>query len=79
MGFACAVTDGRLRAYIEDVAVHPDHRRAGIATALLDRLLAALGPIETVSLFREPDLVAMYERHGFRTRRSQAVMHLKPE
>lgn len=79
VGFARAVTDGRLRAYIEDVVVHPEQRHTGIATALLDRLIAALGPIETVSLFCEPELVPMYERHGFRARRSQIVMHHRNE
>ena len=75
VGFARAVTDGRLRAYIEDMAVHPDHRHAGIASALLERLLAALGDIETVSLFCEPELVDLYGRLGFKARRSQVVMH----
>ena len=75
VGFARAVTDGHLRAYIEDVVVHPDHRHAGIATALLDQLIAALGSIETVSLFCEPALIELYERQRFRPRRSQVVMH----
>lgn len=75
VGFARAVTNGRLRAYTEDVAVHPDYRRNGIATALLERLLDALGPIETISLFCEPELVDLYARLGFKARRSQVVMH----
>lgn len=75
VGFARAVSDGRLRAYIENVVVHPDCRHVGIASALLDRLLVALGPIETISLFCEPELVDLYDRLGFKARRSQVVMH----
>lgn len=39
VGTARAITDGAKLAYVMDVAVHPDHRRRGIATALLRLLL----------------------------------------
>jgi len=75
IGFARAVTDGKLRAYIEDVMVHPAHRRQGVGEQLLETLLAALAQIETISLFCEPALVAWYEQYNFRLRSAQRVLH----
>jgi GNAT superfamily N-acetyltransferase len=74
VGFARAVTDGILRAYVEDVVVSPDWRSTGIGQALMDCLVDALGPIPVVTLFCVPDLVPYYERHSFR-RTKQIVMH----
>ena len=51
IGFARSVTDGHLRAYIEDVVVHPRYRQLGVGGALVDRLLEALSDIDLVSLF----------------------------
>ncbi len=42
---------------------------------MLARMVEALDDSETVALFCEPTLVPFYERHGFRARRSQVVMH----
>jgi GNAT superfamily N-acetyltransferase len=75
IGFARAVSDGRLRAYIEDVVVHPDHRRQGVGEQLLGCLLKRLNHIETISLFCAPELASWYERQGFRLHRSQHVLH----
>ena len=77
IGFARAVSDGHLRAYIEDVMVHPAYRQRGVSKLLLDHLLAALAGIETITLFCEADLVPLYERHGFKLRQSQQVLHRK--
>jgi GNAT superfamily N-acetyltransferase len=74
VGFARAVTDGVLRAYVEDVVVAADRRNAGIGQALLDCLIDALDPIPVITLFCSPDLVPLYERHSFR-RTKQIVMH----
>lgn len=75
VGFARAVSDRRFRAYIEDVVVHPEYRRAGIGGRLLDALVDGLAHIDTVSLFCAPELVPFYERQGFRASRSQVVLH----
>jgi predicted GNAT family acetyltransferase len=75
IAFARAVIDGRFRAYIEDVVVHPNYRHQGIAVQMLSRLLGALAHIETISLFCTPDLMALYEQLGFKAHRSQCVMH----
>jgi GNAT superfamily N-acetyltransferase len=76
IGFARSVTDGRLRAYIEDVVVHPQHREMGVGSALVGRLLEALSDIDLVSLFCDEDLVSWYERADF-ARTRQVVMHLQ--
>lgn len=74
VGFARLVTDGRLRAFIEDVVVHHAYRRRGIATAMLQHLLNEAGQLEVVSLFCEPGLVPLYQHLGFRPT-SQVVLH----
>ena len=78
IGFARAVTDGRFRAYIEDVVVHPAHQRRGVGTALLDRLLQELRHIDLITLFAADEVAGMYERVGFKRTR-QVVMHWRPQ
>jgi ribosomal protein S18 acetylase RimI-like enzyme len=78
VGFACAVVDGRFRAYVEDVVVAAAHRGRGLGTRLVDALLADLAGVDTVSLFCEETLVGAYERSGFRATR-QRVLHRKRE
>ena len=74
IGFARAVSDGVTRAYVEDVMVHPDHRRLGVATDVLERLLERLADIDVVSLFCANDLVSVYVQSGFKATR-QIVLH----
>lgn len=74
IGFVRAVSDGRFRAYVEDVVVHPDHRRSGVASKLLDELMKELTDIDVVSLFCSDDNCSLYEKAGF-NRTSQVVMH----
>ena len=59
IGFARAVLDGHFRAYIEDVTVHPDHRRTGIAKAVLRRLLEELADIDIALYFVTPNFPAL--------------------
>ena len=74
IGFARAVTDGILRAYVEDVVVSPDWRGLGAGRALLAGLMDQLGRVPVVTLFCSPDLVHYYEASSFR-RTHQVVMH----
>ena len=74
IGFARAVTDGLLRAYVEDVVVSPDWRGRGVGHALLASLMEQLGPVPVVTLFCSPDLASYYEASSFRASR-QVVMH----
>ena len=55
--------------HLMNVAVDPDRRRYGIATALLRRLFAELGPEARITLEvrpSNPGAIEMYERLGFR-------------
>ncbi len=75
-----AEVDGRLAGYlicsryadvwhVMNVAVAPEHRRRGIASALLERLLDEAGRNERYTLEVRPSNTAairMYERFGFR-------------
>ena len=74
IGFARAVTDGVLRAYVEDVVVSSNRRSGGGGQALLGRLIEDLGAIPVVTLFCSPDLVRYYEASSFAATR-QVVMH----
>jgi GNAT superfamily N-acetyltransferase len=74
VGFARAVTDGVLRAYLEDVVVARRFRGTGVGQSLVCRLLAQLDPIPVVSLFCSRELVAFYEATDFRPT-AQVVLH----
>jgi GNAT superfamily N-acetyltransferase len=74
VGFGRAVTDGVLRAYLEDVVVAPGYRRTGLGRRIIDGLLAELGPVPVISLFCAADLAPFYEGAGFHATR-QVVLH----
>ncbi|WP_341981656.1 GNAT family N-acetyltransferase [Rossellomorea oryzaecorticis] len=77
IGFARAVSDGKFRAYIEDVVIHKDFQYSGIGTKLLAQLLDELSHIDIISLFCEEDLIPFYEKNNFKISKSQIVMHRK--
>jgi GNAT superfamily N-acetyltransferase len=74
IGFARAVTDGVLRAYVEDIVVAPDQRGHGAGRELLACLMQVVAPVPLVSLFCAAELVPFYETCSFRATR-QRVMH----
>lgn len=67
-GFARAVTDGSVHAWIFDVVVAPDQRGRGVGTRVMRRLLAhpVLRDVTTVRLDTR-DAMPFYERLGFET------------
>lgn len=67
LGFARATSDGALSAVIWDVAVAPAWQRGGLGRALMERLTASLvnDGIATITLYAEPNVVALYEKLGF--------------
>lgn len=60
--------DGRPAGHIEDVATHPEHRRRGVASALLRHIInfARSRGCYKLILDCDPSLVPFYEQFGFR-------------
>ncbi len=55
--------------HVMDIAVDPDHRRAGVASALLDSVVARAGEDANYTLevrVSNAGAIALYERYGFR-------------
>ncbi|MFD1738863.1 GNAT family N-acetyltransferase [Bacillus salitolerans] len=77
IGFARAVTDGKFRAYIEDVVIHSSYRKEGIGEKLVSKLLDELSHIDIISLFCEEYLIPFYEINSFKYSKTQLVMHRK--
>lgn len=77
IGFARAVSDGKFRAYIEDVVIHSSYRKEGIGEKLVAKLLVELSHIDIISLFCEEHLIPFYEKNNFKYSKSQFVMHRK--
>ncbi|QHE54396.1 GNAT family N-acetyltransferase [Pontibacillus sp. HMF3514] len=75
VGFARAVTDGKYRAYVEDVVVHHQYRHKDIGSQIIERLLHELQHIDIISLFCDETLIPFYEKTGFRSSSSQYVLH----
>jgi ribosomal-protein-alanine N-acetyltransferase len=72
LGYSIAVCCSKnIRATIMKMAVHPEHRRKGIATALLNQVLEILNGKKivdvclNVEIVRKP-AIALYEKFGFR-------------
>jgi GNAT superfamily N-acetyltransferase len=75
VGFVRALTDGRYRAYVEDVIVDEEYRKYHVGTRTVAALLEALDGIEIVSLFCLPERVPFYERNGFKPSAVHVMMH----
>ena len=65
VGFATAVSDGLLSAYVPLVEVLPGWHERGIGTELLDRLLDELAHLYMVDLSCDATTAPFYERLGF--------------
>ena len=65
IGFARVITDDRYRALVDDVVVDSAHRKRGVASAMLDKLLKRLQHIEAVMLECAPELEGFYGKFGF--------------
>jgi GNAT superfamily N-acetyltransferase len=74
VGFGRIITDGVLHAMIYDLIVHPDHRRRGIGSRILERLVdQCLGMgIRDIQLFCASGKRAFYEKRGFAARSDEA-------
>jgi len=69
VGFARVVGDGRLCFYIQEIIVHPDHQRKGIATKFMEHILGFIGRNAVkrsyIGVFVGQGLEGFYERYGF--------------
>lgn len=66
IGFAQAISDGVLTAFIPMLEVLPEHRGRGLGTRLMRHLLGQLEHLYAVDLSCEGGLVPFYERLGMR-------------
>lgn len=64
VGFANALSDGVLSAYIPLLEVRRAYRHRGIGTALVQTLLRAIGDVYAVDVVCDEDVAAFYERLG---------------
>src|SRR5262249_47495895 len=65
VGFATAVSDGVLAAYIPFLEVLPSHQGRGIGTELVRRILDRLDDLYMVDVVCDASLEPFYERLGF--------------
>lgn len=65
VGFAQAISDGVLTAFIPLLEVRPEYQGAGLGRRLMEDLTAQLGHLYAVDLACEDDLVPFYARLGY--------------
>ena len=66
VGFITAISDGVSAAYIPHLEVLKAHRRQGIGTELVRRMLAQLRHLYMVDLVCDADVQPFYQRLGMR-------------
>lgn len=66
IGFATALTDGILVAYLSLIEVLPDYQGRGIGSALVQQVLDQLGDLYAIDLLCDPDVQPFYARLGLR-------------
>jgi len=66
VGFATAITDGVLSAYIPQLEVLPAYQGQGIASELVRHLLKKLDHLYMIDLLCDADLQPFYEKLGMR-------------
>jgi ribosomal protein S18 acetylase RimI-like enzyme len=66
VGFATAITDGVLFAFISLLEVVPEYRGRGIGSDLVRRLLDAVGDVYAVDAMADRDLHPFYAHLGLR-------------
>src|SRR5699024_12874888 len=66
IGFARAISDGKFRAYVEDVVIDNAFQNSGIGTNLVSKLLEELSDIDVISLFCDEHLIPFYTKSHFK-------------
>jgi GNAT superfamily N-acetyltransferase len=64
-GAGRVLADGLDCAYLADVAVHPDHQRHGLGTAIIRQLLTLSEGHKKIILYANPGTEPFYARLGF--------------
>ncbi|MBV9354372.1 MAG: GNAT family N-acetyltransferase [Chloroflexi bacterium] len=64
LGFITALSDGVLTAHISLLEVLPTHRRRGIGSELVQRMLLKLQHLYAVDLLCDPELQSFYGKLG---------------
>ena len=77
VGFGRLLSDGGTIAYINNMAVDPQHQRRGIGQAILDRLLEACRGVDSVYLYTNT-ADALYLRNGFRPAEKRLYLRRDP-
>jgi ribosomal protein S18 acetylase RimI-like enzyme len=65
VGFATALGDGVLTAYIPLLEVLPDYQGLGLGTKLVESLIHELSPCYMIDVCCDDDVVPFYERLNF--------------
>lgn len=67
VGLARVVSDGASVAYLQDVLVHPEHRRAGLGAVLVEAVMAPYGAVRQKVLLTDDEegQQAFYRSLGF--------------
>ena len=73
VGFITAVSDGVLSAYVSLLEVLASHRRNGIGTGLVRRLLGQVAGVYSINLHCDPELQPFYEALGMRPQSGMAI------
>ncbi len=73
VGFVTAISDGVLSAYVPLLEVLPSHRRRGIATQLVRRLLGQLQGLYSINLHCDAELQPFYESLGMQALGGMAI------
>lgn len=74
VGFVRLVGGEALKLSVEELPVHPNHRRRGIAQALTEVLMTYVRSLPagcTINLMAAPDITRFYEKFGFRVHPSE--------
>lgn len=76
VGFGRLLSDGAVLAYINNLAVSPDHQRQGVGQALLSALIEVAGEVKSIFLYSNT-ADSFYVRHGFQ-RSEKRLYVLRP-
>ena len=73
VGFVNAISDGVLAAFVPLLEVLPSHRRRGIGTELVRRMLDELSDLYSIDLVCDAELRPFYERFGMQPLHAMAL------